>query len=74
MINLTKEMAEELIAQANKHSEKVVNLYEVASLPMNHTLYIKGVRDGVENTSYSSFMAGAKAMLTLLNKKDEQTD
>lgn len=74
MIELTKEETIELLRMANEHSNKVTGLYETASEKCSNLPYIKGVRDGVMNTSYSSFVAGAKAVLKLLNITNEQTD
>lgn len=45
----------------------------VFKINRNPKPYIKGVKDGVENTALIAFNAGAKAMYDLLTKKENET-
>ena len=73
MIEMTKELLLELEELAEKHDSGVASLTRSVApgFPENRS-YIKGVIDGVENTSHSSFMKGAMAMYRLLMKKESE--
>lgn len=71
---LDKELLEKLLGKAYGYSNATLALHRKAIHPdIFQSDYAKGVLDGVENTSYVSFMAGAKAMYKILIQ-NEQTD
>lgn len=75
---MTKEINKELLFKITEKAYDYSNsMYELHRAAINPNLlksgYACGVLDGIENTSYQSYMAGAKAMYKLLNQ-NEQTD
>lgn len=71
---LDREMLLKLMDRANGYSNATLALHRMAfHSAISKSEYAKGVLDGVENTSYTSFMAGAKALYKILIQ-NEQTD
>lgn len=72
---MTEHEARLIVAKANDHSERMSDLTREAITPyLLNSDYALGIIDGVANTSYVSFMAGARAMYNLLSESNEQTD
>ena len=71
---LDKELLLKVTEKAYKYNETTLRLYRAASHPaISQSSYARGILDGVDNTSYGAFMAGARAMYQILTQ-NEQTD
>lgn len=71
---INKEILSEITESAYNYSNSMYELHRAAINPnLSKSGYANGILDGIENTSYQAYMAGAKAMYKLLNR-NEQTD